>query len=135
MSALDEDPGTFMQIDDIKHLLPRQLPLELKDLKVIPLWNSDIGTGGHRNTVVLAESIKHFSSMAIKGIVVHEAAHIYQQIVPEALPPGENVEEGADRLACEWGFRDELLRFRDEHDALYNQNPAKWREKITRPRP
>ncbi len=134
MSAIDEDPWKFMQIKDIEGVIRERLPAELRNLKIIPLWNSDIGTGGHGNIVVLAESVKDFSAKATTGIVVHEAAHAYQQLFPDSLPSGENEEEGADRLACEWGFRDEILLFRDEHDALHKQDPGKW-PKIRRPRP
>jgi hypothetical protein len=104
-----------MQIKDIRRVIRERLPPEQRNLKVIPLWNSDIGTGGHGDIVILAESVKDFSAKATTRIVVHKAAHVYQQIFPDSLPSCENEEEGADRLACEWGFRDEILLLRDEH--------------------
>ena len=68
ISAINEDPWKFMEISDVREVIPKRLPPELHDLKVIPLWNSHIATGGHGNIVVLAESVKQFSAQATAGV-------------------------------------------------------------------
>lgn len=55
------------------------------------------------------------STRTRRGLFAHELAHAYAYAsAPNPILPGPEAEREADRLACEWGFADEIAQLNSE---------------------
>jgi hypothetical protein len=68
--------------------------------------------------IVVHDAIGYFDRAAMRGILAHEAAHIYLKLHPNEQREGEDGHLAADRIAREWGFGEGLAAFLDRHDRI-----------------
>ncbi len=126
MVSREEEGRIWSRVMRANQDFVEKAPPGFKAIKVKTLWSHQLATPGANNVVVVSgdairmmDSVlqEAFSQKAITGIIAHEVAHDFLLTQPPGFQgSAEEKETQVDRIACGWGFREEVCAFFREYN-------------------
>ncbi len=115
--TMSQGPG-LEKFQKAERQVRSKLPSQLAGLPFSILWNNRGAMVCGQREIVVPESSLVLPLPALRGLLAHEAGHLFIQVYPRAIQRGESEEAAADRLATRFSSAKDFKAFWKEATAL-----------------